>query len=293
MAKRHAASRAGMRPMAWRAVVAMICLVLPLPLLGQAEPDAGDGGGAATLFEKLCYSCHNIGGGDKTGPDLMGVTENRERDWLRQFIPSPRSMKRDGDATAVELFAKYAPEQMADQMLSEDQIDQILDMIQELSATGQIFIPESGKLSREPAKDDIPAGRSLFIGQTRPERGGPACINCHSAVGIGHLGGGTLGPDLTNANLKYKDVELASIIKLPGLPVMSKVFADHELSDEEVVQLFAFLQHIRNRDPEQARFAANSWSWSVAGVILLFGTTGLLWRGRLRGVRRQLTRSQR
>lgn len=285
-----------------RVAVGAVFLLVGGPLVAggevnqqQAAGQAGEQevGGVAMLFEKQCYSCHNIGGGDKTGPDLTGVTERRSREWLHEFIVSPGDMKRKGDRDAVELFRKYSPEVMRDQMLSRDQVHQILDMIEELSEKNQMFVPQSGRLSREPVAGDIPAGRRLFKGQRKLGKGGPACIFCHSSAGIGYLGGGSLGPDLTNANLKFKDVELASILKMPGFPTMSKVYADHELSDEEVVQIFAFLRSLRRRVPDAAGPAFRYLVWSGAGVLVVLSAMSVIWRGRVRGVRRQLIRGSR
>src|SRR5574341_1468829 len=68
--------------------------------------------GPAVMFEKRCYSCHNIGSGDKKGPDLKGVTDRRARDWLHEYIETPAAFYRKGDPTAVELFKKFSPEVM-------------------------------------------------------------------------------------------------------------------------------------------------------------------------------------
>lgn len=38
-------------------------------------------------------------------------------------------------------------------------------------------------------------GQRLFTGEQPFENGGPACIACHTAAGLGPLGGGTMGPD--------------------------------------------------------------------------------------------------
>ncbi len=37
-----------------------------------------------------------------------------------------------------------------------------------------------------------------FLAQQRLEAGGAACISCHSMHDVAALGGGRLGPDLTN-----------------------------------------------------------------------------------------------
>ncbi len=44
------------------------------------------------LFEKNCQVCHKIGGGKLVGPELLGVTERRERDWIAKFIRNSKAM---------------------------------------------------------------------------------------------------------------------------------------------------------------------------------------------------------
>lgn len=256
-------------------------LVVTSPSFAQGEA----ANPAATLFEKQCYSCHNIGGGDKKGPDLKGLGQRRTREWLHRYIPTPKALKDAGDPTAVQLFKKYAPEEMPDQMLSPEQIDQVLALIDQLTAQGKTFIPQGGRLARPPQPQDIPAGYRLFTGETRMKNGGPPCISCHSVQGVGALGGGSLGPDLTLANKRYTDVELASILKAPAFPTMSKVMLNHDLTDTEIVQLFAYLQAAKNRTPDPARTAALTIALCILGVLAALGLMGYLWRARLRGVR--------
>lgn len=59
------------------------------------------------LFKRLCAGCHTIGKGDRVGPDLKGVTERRERDWLLRFVSDPAKMRRENDPTALALAAKF------------------------------------------------------------------------------------------------------------------------------------------------------------------------------------------
>lgn len=246
---------------------------------GWSQSGSSPTSGAERMFEKMCYSCHNIGGGDKKGPDLMNLLQRRDRAWLHRFIPSPQSLRSAGDPTAVKLFNKYAPEEMPDQTLTPEQIDQILNLIESLSKKKKTFIPKSGRLSRRPRPQDIPAGRQLFTGQIRLSKGAPPCITCHTVSGVGYLGGGTLGPDLTNTTVKYAEVELVSILKNPAFPTMAKVFTNHSLSDEEVVKLFAYLQSLRSRTPEVSRYAHRYLIGGVVGMLLLL-TLMSFWKNR-------------
>jgi protein SCO1 len=59
------------------------------------------------LFKRLCAGCHTVGGGDRVGPDLQGVADRRDRDWLINFIADPQKMRREKDPTALALVAKY------------------------------------------------------------------------------------------------------------------------------------------------------------------------------------------
>jgi mono/diheme cytochrome c family protein len=265
----------------WGATVCLAGLLVAGPAVAQGSK-APPAGGPAVLYEKSCYSCHNIGGGDKKGPDLMGLLQRRDRAWLQRFIASPRTVKNSGDATAVKLFNQFAPEEMDDILLPPDQIDGLLELIDDYSKRKKTFVPTSGRLARKPKPEDIPVGRRLFIGQDKLQKGGAPCIACHSVTGVGALDGGRLGPDLTQANLRYTDVELASMLKSPAFPVMSKLFGNRQLTDEEVVKLFAYMQSTKAETPDPDRAVSQFMAWSALGMVAAFALMSLTWRGRLR-----------
>ncbi|RMG50560.1 MAG: hypothetical protein D6723_12100 [Acidobacteria bacterium] len=274
----------------WSVIGLCVGLLIPIEARGQA-PSPG-----ATLFEKRCYSCHNIGSGDKKGPDLKGVTLRRSRDWLHEYIKSPAAMNRRGDPEARALFEKFAPEVMPDQDITDEQIDAILALIDELTRKNESFVPAGAKLSRPVTPADIDLGRQLFVGRRSLSNGGPACISCHTVSGVGRLGGGTLGPDLTAVNVKYRDPELIAILQNPNFPAMKAVFGTRPLTDEEIVQLFAYLQNVKPAHPTTQALAGvariEPWFVTIGFVALLGAIVGfnLAWKNRLRGVREQLVR---
>lgn len=59
------------------------------------------------LFSTRCAACHTIGQGERVGPDLLGVTNTRDRGWLQRFIAMPDRMLAEKDPIAVALFEKY------------------------------------------------------------------------------------------------------------------------------------------------------------------------------------------
>ena len=249
-----------------------------------------------TLFGAKCYSCHNIGSGDKTGPDLKGVSTRHTKDWLHEFINGPAAMNGKGDAAARQLFAKFGATVMPDQGLTPEQIDSIVMMIEDLSSRNEIFVPAGAKLSRAILPTDVNGGWQFFIGRAKLQNGGAACISCHSIKGLGMFGGGTLGPDLTGVNLKYRDPELIAILQNPNFPTMATVFGGHALTNEEIVQLFALFQSAKINNPMLATQAGVTtldpkiFVLGVAAMLLTLTLMNLAWRKRLRGVRESLVR---
>src|SRR5215471_9141113 len=58
---------------------------------------------AADFFRQNCISCHTVGGGRLTGPDLKNVTQRKEREWLIDFLQSLQAMLDKGDPYALKL----------------------------------------------------------------------------------------------------------------------------------------------------------------------------------------------
>lgn len=92
----------------------------------------------AVKFKSACLSCHTIGGGDKIGPDLKGVTKRRKMDWIVKFVQYPEGMIKGDpeepgyekpDPVAQELFKKYKT-LMIEQDMTEEEIKAIMTWIE-------------------------------------------------------------------------------------------------------------------------------------------------------------------
>lgn len=84
------------------------------------------------LFNANCKACHSIGGGKLVGPDLKGLTERREQDWIIKFIQSPMGMINSEDPVAVQLFEEYNQIAMPDHgHIKEDDIKSLIAYIEE------------------------------------------------------------------------------------------------------------------------------------------------------------------
>ena len=80
-------------------------------------------------FANHCAACHTIGRGDHLGPDLLGVTAARDRDWLTRFIVAPDKVRAAGDPIALALRAKYKQVMMPRLDLGTDDAAALIDYI--------------------------------------------------------------------------------------------------------------------------------------------------------------------
>jgi cytochrome c2 len=81
--------------------------------------------GKKLFVERACNSCHSIGkeGTAQTGPNLEGVTERRDRTWLKKWLTNPDLMRKDPIIEAMALKYK-AP--MPNLGLTSTEVDDLL-----------------------------------------------------------------------------------------------------------------------------------------------------------------------
>jgi len=82
------------------------------------------------LFQSRCQACHTVGEGDKLGPDLMGVTQRRERGWLTSYLAQPEKMLAEGDPIATSLFRKYKQVRMPNLELGTEDVAALLTYLE-------------------------------------------------------------------------------------------------------------------------------------------------------------------
>ncbi|MCC6831069.1 MAG: c-type cytochrome [Thermoleophilia bacterium] len=274
------ASRRRVRSVAAGLAVAAAVLV---PATGAWAADDGK-----AVFDQLCQGCHSIGGGDKAGPDLAGLADRRDRDWAEQFILAPDTVIASGDATAKELVAKYgAP--MPNLAVTQSQADALLTHLGYAdTAAPAPATPEPAAPATPAPAGDAERGKALFTGGNDFVEGGPSCLACHSVAGIGSLGGGQVGPDLTGAYAKFGGQQgLQAALKSVPFPTMAPIFQREPLTASEQADLTAFLADAPNRS-RTSDAAAKLLGLSVGLAVIVAALALLLWRGRLTGVRRAL-----
>lgn len=137
------------------------------------------------------------------------------------------------------------------------------------------------------AAGDPSAGEQLFTGAARFENGGAACIACHNVEGVGSLGGGRVGKDLTKAYSRFGEQGLSSILKQPAFPIMKDIFDSRPITPQEQQDLLAFFKDVDQRSESQAT-AGTFFVIGLVGMVVLLVLFNIFFARRNRGVRRQL-----
>ena len=261
----------------------VILLALSAPVFAQQAP--------ADYFRQNCASCHTIGGGRLTGPDLKDVGQRRDRAWLVQWLQNPRTLIDAGDPYAQRLLQDSRGVVMPTVGgMNPGTANALLDLIEAESKLPKSRFAGSQISDRPFTSNDVVIGREIFFGKRRLASGGPACISCHTMRALGGLSGGRLGPDLT---LVYERLQgrkgLSAWLMNPASPTMAPVFRNTQIQPDEILPLVAFFEDAAKKGGQDDSSALLNFFLLAAGAMVI-GLVSLdaIWKKRIHGVRRQL-----
>lgn len=266
----------------WLLVIEVVILALTMGSLRASAQESSPG---KTTYTTYCASCHTIGGGDLVGPDLAGVTTRRDKAWLTRWITEPDKMLAEGDTIATEMLTQYNNVPMPNLKLSDTDVAALVTYLENVDSGAE---PMPVATPRSLPTGDVARGQALFLGTTRFEKGGPACMVCHSVSGIGALGGGALGVDLTDIHQRYGgDAGLSAFLGNPATTTMNAVWSNQPMSEQEKADLVAFL----GSTTVSTRSGTTLWILAALSALAAAATilaAHLWWRNRLASVRKPM-----
>ncbi len=104
---------------------------------------------SAALFLQSCSKCHSIGGGRRVGPDLRGVADRHDKEWILGFIQDPESYLQK-DAAAKLLLAENSGVRMENAHVTKAQAEGLLEFIKEASSGASAEPRAEAVLPEEP-----------------------------------------------------------------------------------------------------------------------------------------------
>jgi protein SCO1/2 len=89
--------------------------------------------GKNIFVNRGCSTCHSIGKGRLAGPDLAGVTERRNLDWLKRWLKETNEML-NSDSIAQAMLAEAKGVKMPQVKLTDQEIDALIHYMAQESA---------------------------------------------------------------------------------------------------------------------------------------------------------------
>lgn len=266
------------------AAVALLLLAAPAAR-AQQPPD---------YFRQNCMSCHTIGGGALTGPDLKDVTTRRDRTWLTRFLQNPQAVINSGDAYAKQLVEQSRGVVMpAPPGMTPDLAEALLNFLEAESKQEQSQFGGVSIADRPFTAQEVAAGRELFLGLRPFKSGGTSCASCHTVGSMGGLGGGRLGPDLTRVYERLGDRKaVGAWLVAPATPTMQAVFRKSALAQDEILALLAYFEDSQAAQPSDQTQIMTFFLLGFGGMVLGLVVMQGAWRRRFRAVRRPLVESR-
>ncbi len=224
------------------------------------------------IFSEKCSGCHTIGGGDVAGPDLAGVTEKRDREWLIRVIVEPDKLASENDPIMQELIAKYGF-QMPNLGVTREEAELIIDFLSQFSGeekpseTATPTATATPEETPQPIAGDPVVGKMLFLGEERFQNGGPPCISCHSVRNAG-INGGTLAKDLSGLYSRLGERGLQGALKSLQFPVMKDVYSGKSLTDDEIANLIAFFREAEQGSPKADQYPISGFAVFLIAIII-------------------------
>ncbi len=181
------------------------------------------------IYRTRCATCHSLTGNELAGalgPDLLGVTQRREMDWLLNWLKAPDQMLKNKDPIAMALYKQYNNLAMPNMRLNKEEVLALLDYIDD-------------EMKRAPEKSehksaDTPVAAAFTVSQDKPAGDVVAIMNAwvreahpNANVNAGYMTLVNVGPEevrLVNVESgAFQSIEVHEMATVDGLMEMREV----------------------------------------------------------------------
>lgn len=222
-------------------------LVLLLGSCGgdQLPPHVATG---KSLFDQNCLTCHSIGEGVRIGPDLQGVGERRDREWLERWVADPLGMGQN-DPIGQQLLAEFNGVPMSPNQLTEEQIGQVLDYIDWASENAPTALASSESGPVELSDAEFEQARGIYFDR---------CAGCH-----GTLRAGATGPNIQPARTREIGTATIRLTLTNGLPGGMPSWGRSGILTDDEISLMARYVQLPPPEPPQKPLGVIRDSWDL------------------------------
>jgi len=160
------------------------------------------------LYRTRCATCHTIQGKDPEdalGPDLLGVTFIRDRQWLLEWLRAPDQMLARKDPIAMALYEQYDRLAMPNMRLNRTEAEALLDFLERVTRE-KVDLAEAG---RGPATKVEPMTAEFTVSPDAPKGDAVAVMNAW--VREAHPSAPVNAGYMTLVNVGEQDLELVRV----------------------------------------------------------------------------------
>ena len=156
------------------------------------------------IFRTRCVTCHSVTGNELAGalgPDLLGVTQRREKRWLYDWLKAPDQMLNKKDPIAMAMFEKYNKLAMPNMRLNKEEAEVLLEYIED----------ETQRLQGGPVPPDAetPVTAAFTVSHDKPAGDVVAIMN--SWVREAHEAATVNAGYMTLVNVSSEEVTLSKV----------------------------------------------------------------------------------
>jgi len=208
------------------------------------------------IYRTRCVSCHSLDGNelaDALGPDLLGVTQRREKRWLYDWLKAPDQMLKKKDPIAMGLYYKYNKLAMPNMRLNKEEADVLLEYI--ASETQRI------QGASELATVEKPVTAAFTVSHEKPEGDVVAIMNAwvreaheNAKVNAGYMTLVNVGADdvtlLKVESNAFDSVEVHEMTMVDGMMEMNEI-TDLVIPAKDQVQFAPGGKHLMMMGPKE------------------------------------------